>query len=127
MRRFVTLAGLLLLVAGCATSQITLTDLPSGDAVRGSALFKQSINGAPECASCHTTDGSPLTGPSFQGFAARADTRISGLSGHDYAFQSIANPPGYLVSGFDNLMYNQYAQRLNAQQIADLIAYLLTL
>ena len=126
MRLFLILAGLLLVV-GCSTPQAAANDLPAGDVSRGAALFTQSINGAPECSSCHTVDGSPLTAPSFKGFSAVAGTRIGGLSARDYAFQSISNPPGYLVSGFGNLMYNQYAQRLTSQQIADLIAYLLTL
>jgi cytochrome c553 len=127
MRLWVILAGLLLLVAGCATPQASANDLPAGDASRGAALFKQSINGAPECSSCHTTDGSTLTGPSFKGLSSTAATRISGLSAPDYVYQSITNPPSYLVSGFSNLMYNQYAQRLTPQQIADLMAYLLSL
>jgi cytochrome c oxidase subunit 2 len=127
MRLWVILAGSLLLVVGCATPQASANDLPAGDASRGAALFKQSINGAPECASCHTTDGTPLTGPSFKGFSATAGTRINGLSARDYAYQSITNPPAYVVSGFSNLMYSQYAQRLTPQQIADLMAYLLSL
>jgi hypothetical protein len=39
--------------------------------------------------------------------------------------QSVVQPAAYIVSGFGNVMFNQYAQRLSAQQIADLVAYLL--
>lgn len=127
MRVWVAITGLLLLVVGCATSQTSANDLPAADASRGATLFKQSINGAPECSSCHTTDGTPLIGPSFKGFSTTAGTRISGLSARDYTYQSITNPPAYLVSGFGNVMYHQYAQRLTPQQISDLVAYLLTL
>jgi len=37
------------------------------------------------------------------------------------------NPAAYVVSGFANLMYGQYAQQLSPQETADLIAYILTL
>ena len=128
MRLLLTLVVLLILsITGCSAPQPGASDLPAGDASRGATLFAQPINGAPNCSSCHTVDGSPLTGPSFKGFSSTAGTRISGVSAHDYAAQSIMTPPSYIVNGFSNLMYNQYAQRLTLQQIADLVAYLLTL
>jgi cytochrome c oxidase subunit 2 len=123
----ITILSALLLTA-CSSSNLpqTAKDLPAGDADRGSNLFKQSIEGAPACSTCHTVDGSALVGPSLKGFGAAAGSRVSGLSATDYAFQSITQPAAYLVNGYANLMYNQYAQHLNAQQIADLIAYLLS-
>src|SRR5262249_47902415 len=101
-------------------------DLPAGDASRGADLFTQSIGGAPPCSTCHTVDGSTLVGPSFKGFGAVAATRISGTSANDYVFQSITQPSAYIVNGYSNIMYNQYAQHLNAQQVADLAAYVLS-
>lgn len=101
-------------------------DLPPGDIARGANLFKQSIDGAPSCSSCHTMDGTALVGPSLQGYGAAAGVRIDGMSAAEYTFQSIVHPASYTVSGFGNLMYNQYAQHLSAQQIADLSAYLLS-
>ena len=128
MRQLLTIVTCLTLtVVGCSTPADTASSLPPGDAARGSALFTQSINGTPPCATCHTLDGVTLVGPSLQGFAARAGTRINGVSARDYTYESVVHPASYLVSGFGNLMYNQYAQRLSAQQIADLVAYLLTL
>jgi mono/diheme cytochrome c family protein len=129
MRLFGILALLGLALTACSggTSSAADDSLPPGDAARGAALFTQTVNGAPACASCHTVDGSPLTAPSMQGFAARAGTRMDDTSAEDYAYMSITRPAAYVVSGFGNLMYNQYAQRLEPQQIADLIAYLLTL
>jgi mono/diheme cytochrome c family protein len=109
--------------AGAPTAEASLT----GDATRGSALFTQSVNGAPSCSTCHTLDGSTLVGPSLKGFAAVASTRVEGTSAADYAHNSISQPASYIVSGFPNLMYGQYAQQLSPQQIADLVAYLLTL
>ncbi len=89
---------------------------------------RRSTGGAPECSSCHTVDGQPLVGPSLKDFAATAPVADAGAaSPAEYAFTSITQPSAYTVSGFGNSMYNQYAQRLSPQQIADLIAYLQTL
>jgi mono/diheme cytochrome c family protein len=118
----------LLLTSCSSTSNLpqSAKDLPAGDADRGVDLFKQSINGAPTCSTCHTVDGTTLVGPSLKGLGAVAGTRVSGLSAADYVLQSITRPAVYIVSGYGNLMYNQYSDHLNAQQVADLIAYLLS-
>lgn len=125
---FWSLSLLVLVVAACTTSQEeSASSLPEGDAARGETLFTQSIDGAPKCSSCHTTNGTALVGPSFQDFGERAPTRKSGTSAEDYTHRSITQPGIYVVDGFSNIMYGQYRQRLTDQQIADLIAYLLSL
>jgi mono/diheme cytochrome c family protein len=119
---------ILLLTAACSGSSSNSGDsLPAGDATRGAALFTQSVKGAPACSTCHTVDGSALVGPSLKGFSTVAGTRVEGMSAADYAHNSIVNPAAYVVSGFANLMYGQYAQQLSPQETADLIAYILTL
>src|SRR5262245_44109291 len=128
MRLIYVFALLTLLLAACSTSTGgTAEPLPPGDAGHGAELFTQSVNGAPPCSSCHTIDGSALVGPSMQGYSAIAGTRVAGTSAEDYTHTSIVQPAAFLVSGFTNVMYGQYGQRLSPQQIADLIAYLLTL
>ena len=129
MRLMTFFALLTLALAACSggTSEAAEDGLPPGDSARGAALFTQTINGAPACSTCHTVDGSASTGPSLQGLAARAATRLADTPAEAYAYESIAHPAAYIVNGFGNVMYNQYAQRLQPQQIADLIAYLLTL
>ena len=132
MQRTIVFACLLLLLVCSACSPTNANSdsnepLPTGDATRGAALFTQAINGAPACSTCHTLDGSTVVGPSLKGFAAVAPTRIQGTSSTDYARDSILKPASYIVSGFANLMYGQFAQQLTPQQTADLIAYLLTL
>ncbi len=131
MRQFSIFACMILVLICAACSSTDAADsgetLPSGDASRGASLFTQAVNGAPSCNTCHTLDGSNLVGPSLKGFAVVAATRIEGISATDYAHNSIIKPTSYVVSGFPNLMYGQYAQQLTPQQTADLIAYVLTL
>lgn len=127
MRFTVFLTFVILTLAACSSSTNNDQNLPPGDATRGAELFTQSIGGAPACSTCHTLDGSTLVGPSLQGFSAVAGTRIQGVSAEDYIHNSIVRPAEFLVSGFGNTMYNQFQQKLTPQQLADLIAYLLTL
>jgi mono/diheme cytochrome c family protein len=121
-------AFMLLAVAACSsTPAAPAQNLPTGDASRGAELFTQSIGGAPACSSCHTLNGNVLVGPSFQGYVDVAGTRVESTSAEDYTHMSIIQPAAYIVSGFGNSMYTQYGQRLSPQEIADLVAYLLTL
>ncbi len=108
-------------------ADIKFGDLPAGDAARGAKLFTESINGATPCSDCHRTDAIQQTGPGLGGFGARAGGRVSGESAEEYAFHSIVEPWRYVVRGFSNVMYNDFADRASPQDIADLIAYLLTL
>ena len=127
MKKLAPIAAMLLL-AGCATANTSnYQSLPSGDVSRGAQLFQQSVNGAPPCASCHSLDGSLIVGPSVKGISTRAGTRIAGMDAPNYIYQSVTRPAAYIVSGYSNLMYNQFDQKLTPEQIADLIAYLLTL
>jgi mono/diheme cytochrome c family protein len=98
-----------------------------GDAAHGAELFTQSVGGAPACSTCHTTNGTVVVGPSFQGYGAIAGTRAFGESAEEYTHNSIIRPASYIVSGFSNSMYNQYERALSDQDIADLTAYLLSL
>ena len=125
MRISVLILVILALVA-CSSAPPSAKDLPPGDASRGAQLFSQSINGAPSCASCHNLDNTVNTGPGMQGYGARAGTRVPNVSAQDYTYQSIVQPGAYIVPGFGNVMYDQFGQRLSPQQIADLMAFLLT-
>jgi cytochrome c553 len=120
-------AVLTIALAGCRPDDpdYSVDDLPPGDAARGETLFSQSIDGAPACANCHAVDGSGGSGPSLDGFGAVAAERNDGQSAQEYAFTSIMRPAKYLVRGYSNVMYSDYADKLNQQDTADLIAYML--
>jgi hypothetical protein len=58
------------------------------------------------------------------GVKARAAERVAGLSAEQYIHESILKPGAYIVPGFRDLMFADYARYLNQQDIADLQAYL---
>jgi len=112
-------------------SDITI-ELPEGNAENGQAL---SVTLA--CTACHVDAN---TGPAWlptsteAGIGERALTRYTqddytgnAATPEQYLFESIAGPGVYLVPGFQNIMPGTYATQLTAQDMADLIAYLLTI
>ena len=107
-------------------------DLPQGDVDRGQqATLKRG------CIACHGTGIGPNYFPSedLPGIAERATTRISqddytgsATSAEQYLFESIVLPSAYVVDGFsDGIMISQSSRLMSAQEVADVIAYLLTL
>ncbi|MBI5666417.1 MAG: cytochrome c [Chloroflexi bacterium] len=125
------LALIVVLLAAC--NQKALTNPVTGDPARGAEIFHQGVNGAPACAGCHTTSRASFTrggisiAPNLSGLSQRAGSRIEGLSAEQYLFNSITSPGSFVVDGFQNLMYGQYANQLSRQDLADLLAYLMTL
>lgn len=120
------------------------TGTPDPAAALGEVLFKNGTGeeGVPTCLSCHYVDtDEPFTGPSQKGIARRAARRVPGQDAATYLRTSIINPNAYLVpnekspdgaehiyaAGGASLMYQNYATKLSADQINQLVAYLLTL
>jgi cytochrome c2 len=128
---FVALLTTLAILSGCQSDppKITFTDIDMSvaDAGSGEKLFLQSNNGAPICATCHGVGGEGGIGPSLKGIVDKAGSRVSGQNAEEYLFWSIINPSRYLVAGYSNVMYAKFADVFVAEDIADLIAYLLTL
>ena len=105
-----------------------------GDAENGKKLYNSATlgtNSAAGCVTCHNYDDSegkkadkaPYTAET----ATRAETRVAGMTAEEYIHESILTPNAYVVEGFkEGDMYQTWAKELNEQQIADLIAYLLT-
>ena len=134
-KRFVRLAlGLVcaLLMNACQAEAPRIAfaevDFALADAGSGEKLFHQSNNEAPACAACHAIAGeSSGIGNALAGIAAVAAERVAGQSAQEYLYWSILRPGQHLVAGYDNVMYAGYEDRLEAADIADLIAYMLSL
>jgi mono/diheme cytochrome c family protein len=113
--------------------------LPAGDAARGADLFSQKVkseNGtALPCKACHSLQpDAVIVGPSLAGVATRAGSRVPGKSAADYIRESIQNPSAFIVPGnpaFVNngksVMPEGLGNNMSPQNLADIIAYLLTL
>jgi mono/diheme cytochrome c family protein len=108
--------------------------LPEGDAANGEAL----ANGPLGCAGCHLLSA---TGPAWMpqgdqpGIVERAATRFdeesytgNASSVEQYLFESVVLPNAYTEEGYQSgIMPNNYGDRLTPQEMADLIAYMLSL
>jgi mono/diheme cytochrome c family protein len=113
-------------------------ELPAGDAEAGRAVAE-----AQACTACHVTT---TTGPAWQaagdpngqGIGTRAELRLeqpdytgSATDGDQYLFESIVAPDAYIVPGNpayaptgSSIMPHDLGAKLDAQMMADLIAYL---
>lgn len=103
--------------------QAELQALPAGDPAAGMAAFT-SVG----CVACHSLQlGVKIVGPSLAGVASRAGGRRPGYSAQLYLYESITRPNAYIVDGFSpGVMPQNFRQILKPQQIADLIAFLMT-
>ncbi|NJL92716.1 MAG: c-type cytochrome [Anaerolineae bacterium] len=133
MRKGIKLAGLLavlfLLVACQQEQKYALEDIPAqGDVLRGGNLFRAELaDGVPTCRSCHAITDERLNGPGMAGYGERAGNTVNGQDAREYSFLSIVNPSAHVVRGYSNSMYAEYQEHLSEQDIADLIAYMLSL
>jgi cytochrome c553 len=106
----------------------------AGDPARGKQLFDGTIamasERAPTCATCHAIapDQDSGSGQSLSNIGNRAGASVPGQSAEEYLRTAITNPDAFLSGGYqEGIMYRDYAQALTAQQINDLVAYMLTL
>lgn len=105
------------------------TPLPAGNAKNGQALFASQ-----GCAACHSLKpGEKIVGPSLAGIGKTAADRIKApdykgkaTTGELYVKESILDPSAYIVPGFPDAMLKDFDTKLNAQQLADNIAFLQT-
>jgi len=81
------------------------------------------------CIACHSlVKGQTMVGPSWYGIGSYAATRVARESAPYYLYQSIMDPNAHVVEGFmPDLMPKVYADTLSTAQIADIVAYLLSL
>ena len=147
-KMLVLLLGVCLGVVGCGgtpaptptpTPSAITQPLPPGDEARGEKLFRQTLIGTrpePGCITCHSlTPDVVLIGPALAGVATRSAATIqqpaytgAAKSVEAYLHESIIAPNTYLAPGFaPDLMRPTFATELTPQEIADLVAFLLTL
>lgn len=98
--------------------------LPDADAANGQAL---TVSNA--CSACHSLEKDvKLVGPSWYSVGATAGERVEGQSAGLYLYTSIVEPNAYVNEGYvAGLMPLTYGETLSDGQMADIIAYLLTL
>lgn len=90
----------------------------------GALLYRSS-----QCFTCHSTNGAPMTGPTWQGIFGHNVSLASGESvmvDENYLRRSILQPNAQVVQGFQPVMPT-YQGQLNDRQIDALIAYIRTL
>ena len=95
------------------------------------------------CVSCHSLDGTPGVGPSWQGVYGRVETLDDGTTvvvDEDYILRSIYDPHSQLVEGFAAAMPTNFQDQFTEKEaeilasqgveisiVEDLIAYMKTL
>jgi|GEM_PF-907553 len=102
-----------------------------GDPSRGQQLYnglESSLDGTKlTCFGCHNGQ----TAPAIEGSWTRVDEirlkdpALAGYTDTQYLVESIVHPNAYTVPGYvENLMPDYFGTRLDAQMLADLVAYL---
>lgn len=101
-----------------------LDKVATGDPANGQLLTQKNA-----CIGCHSLEKDvKLVGPSWYGLADRASTRVPGQTAEEYLYTSITLPNAHVVEGFQpGLMLQTYRATLSDQDLADIIAFLLTL
>jgi cytochrome c oxidase subunit II len=82
------------------------------------------------CLACHSTDGTPLIGPTWQGVYMHEVALEDGttvIADEEYLYESIVNPGAKIVQGFPNIMPANIADDMTEEQIAEVIEFIKTL
>jgi cytochrome c2 len=110
---------------GTSIASNTGNTLPNDPVARGEYWFKRP---PAICSTCHSLEPDVrIVGPSLAGIATTAQTRVPGMSAEQYIRDSILRPGDYVVEGFPDAMQRNFGEVLDAQQINDIIAFLMTL
>ncbi|MFC1729466.1 cytochrome c oxidase subunit II [candidate division KSB1 bacterium] len=91
---------------------------------RGESLFRRK-----QCYTCHSTDGSPNQGPTFQKLFGKQERLTDGSSvtvDENYIRESILVPAAKVVAGYQNIM-TTYQGLLSDRELDDLIAFIKSL
>ncbi len=101
-----------------------------GDATAGRKIFDQNLIGAQAgCIACHSLEpGVTMVGPSLATIGTDAGSRVPNVSAEEYLREAITKPDAHVVEGFSpGIMPAALADELSAQDVNNLIAFLLTL
>ena len=82
------------------------------------------------CAGCHTADGDPSTGPTWQGIFGSREELEDGSTvtvDEDYIYESIREPALRVVRGFNPVMVAFDEETLPDEDIESIIAYIRSL
>jgi cytochrome c oxidase subunit 2 len=83
------------------------------------------------CSACHSTDGSTLVGPTWQGLFGSEVTLTDGstvTADEEYLRESIVDPNAKVVEGFQpNIMPQNFGETLSDSNIEAVIAYIQSL
>lgn len=98
-----------------------------GDPLNGQVLY----SGALACSGCHMVSGG-VVAPHTEGtFTRTEETRLSDpllkdYTPEQYIVESIVNPAQYVAPNYQPVMPTDFGERLTAQDLADLLAFLLS-
>ena len=80
------------------------------------------------CAACHSPDGTPLAGPTWQGLSGKTETLDDGstvLVDDAYLTESIIDPDAKVVDGYvSGIMPKDFSDKLSDDDIKSIIAYI---
>lgn len=82
------------------------------------------------CLACHSTDGTALVGPTWQGVYGSTEALQDGTTvvvDDAYLHESIIDPAAKIVQGFPNVMPPTVAADMTEEQIADVIEFIKSL
>jgi len=124
------LAAFVLNWEATALGEVVLSPLPtptppvindSAQVARGRQLFTEA-----GCTTCHGEDaaGVEAAGPSLLGIGAAASDRVPGVAAAEYLRASVLTPAAWVVAGY--AQPGACAAVVSDAQLADLVAYLLT-
>jgi len=110
------------ILAACSTSSAILESTLTPNQQEGQAVFNL------RCAQCHAiVPDTIVIGPSLNGIATRAATRVEGYDAEAYLERSILVPNFYLVEGFTDTMPTNFGKELTSAELSALVSYLMTL
>jgi mono/diheme cytochrome c family protein len=108
-------------------------DLPEGDAANGAQVYEITY----ACGACHGDPGTPGTnaiGPWLGNIGNEAADRVEGMSAEQYLYESILDPNKFISGGCPagdcaepSVMPPNFGDRMSEQDMADLIAYYMSL